>query len=435
MKKLLFASALVTGFVFLSVAEVSSGTVSKVFKKGTEANGSIPTIAHSELFKLERAPVVFNHDAHNEVLGYPDCTTCHRQDAQGQPAYTFYNDEEAHDKTLFMQRYHSSCIRCHEVESKGPVICAECHNKDNAPYTSKVFFEHSKHREVLDKGCNSCHPKGREERPCTACHQKTDADTLSLRKIYHKACFDCHYKSNHKQQRCAQCHDASVNHQIKVVAHSYSKTDVITMTNPGNTMSPVIFDHKKHERVAGHGDSCRGCHTLHVRSIDHFKDFEETSRFCADCHKKAGLVPEESSKKLYHDENVATSCVGCHKQSGRGPLKDKCSNCHQGQERAVQIHVQAGDSVMISSISEIYEPVAFPHKMHEVMIGCESCHHNSPKNQKPACRMCHAQSDEFHKLDKPGLRGAYHRQCVDCHEHMQKGPVKCVDCHAKKEAR
>jgi hypothetical protein len=36
---------------------------------------------------------------------------------------------------------------------------------------------------------------------------------------------------------------------------------------------------------------------------------------------------------------------------------------------------------------------------------------------------------QFH-TDTPGLKAAYHWNCVNCHEDMG-GPTECQDCHAR----
>lgn len=120
--------------------------------------------------------------------------------------------------------------------------------------------------------------------------------------------------------------------------------------------------------------------------------------------------------------------------------------------------------VTIDQLSNYFVPVDFDHVGHVDMIGgCSECHHHTtgavPKNEecqrchsggKPvaaiACRDCHAAdpfsaayvreqgADRFrYHLDQPGLKGAYHLNCVGCHRNAG-GPVDCVDCHARTDA-
>ncbi|MCP4020221.1 MAG: cytochrome c3 family protein, partial [Desulfobacteraceae bacterium] len=63
------------------------------------------------------------------------------------------------------------------------------------------------------------------------------------------------------------------------------------------------------------------------------------------------------------------------------------------------------------------------------------CHHNSPASlTPPKCSSCHGKSSDL-KADKPGLKGAYHGQCITCHQKMEVKtvlPTDCTKCHEKK---
>jgi hypothetical protein len=75
----------------------------------------------------------------------------------------------------------------------------------------------------------------------------------------------------------------------------------------------------------------------------------------------------------------------------------------------------------------------FTHKAHLGYAGdCGACHHHSPAGEYPACGQCHSAKEVKTAADKTiGLKGAYHRQCMDCHKAMGSGPMGCTDCHAK----
>lgn len=122
------------------------------------------------------------------------------------------------------------------------------------------------------------------------------------------------------------------------------------------------------------------------------------------------------------------------------------------------------DSVLINTLSQYYEPVAFDHAGHVDMAGdCAGCHHHTTgaPTSDPACARCHdsarpaasvacrdchvaqpfsaealrekeADVGRYH-TDKPGLRGAYHASCMGCHE-ANGGPVGCEDCHPRTDA-
>lgn len=130
---------------------------------------------------------------------------------------------------------------------------------------------------------------------------------------------------------------------------------------------------------------------------------------------------------------------------------------------AVPVSVRATDSpvsVELNVSGEYYGVVMFDHAMHEEVGDCDACHHHatgggtndsnciechedSPQAATVACRDCHVQqpfsatalqikSDKTHQyhVDTPGLKGAFHRNCLGCHE-PQNGPVGCGDCHER----
>lgn len=116
----------------------------------------------------------------------------------------------------------------------------------------------------------------------------------------------------------------------------------------------------------------------------------------------------------------------------------------------------APDIVMLGELSKEYQPVPFDHKSHAAMTemwdGCTTCHHRSPdmtttqpavlhpqgqrKNQDnaariPACKECHDPSGTSTDLRMPNLKGAYHRQCLNCHREWT-GENACGACHETK---
>lgn len=121
---------------------------------------------------------------------------------------------------------------------------------------------------------------------------------------------------------------------------------------------------------------------------------------------------------------------------------------------------QGPDTVTLKPLAELYEPVEFDHTMHTDVAECAVCHHQTTgmpatgsrcakchsgneTNAPVACSACHeaepfsaealaakeADTDRYH-VDKPGLKGAYHLNCLGCHEEMG-GPIGCQDCHAR----
>jgi hypothetical protein len=93
----------------------------------------------------------------------------------------------------------------------------------------------------------------------------------------------------------------------------------------------------------------------------------------------------------------------------------------------------APESATIGGIKKLYGPVEFTHKAHVGYAGdCAACHHHSPAGEYHPCGKCHSASEVKTAQDRlPGLKAAYHRQCMDCHKAAGSGPMGCTDCHEK----
>jgi hypothetical protein len=195
---------------------------------------------------------------------------------------------------------------------------------------------------------------------------------------------------------------------------------------------PVTFSHGMHALVA---DDCASCH--------HHSEPDQTPS-CKECHGSRPNIPK--LKDAYHGQ-----CMGCHKEMGMGPTS--CAECHTKKvaqkapmkkkpekkkpERGPEVSVL--NSVRkISEYSRLetkYEPVTFSHGMHTLVADdCATCHHHSEPGQTPSCKECHGAPFDPKNLKVPGLKGAYHLQCMGCHNEMG-GPTGCTGCHAKKEVK
>ena len=71
---------------------------------------------------------------------------------------------------------------------------------------------------------------------------------------------------------------------------------------------------------------------------------------------------------------------------------------------------------------------------HEDVV-CQGCHHHGSIGRRPAlCENCHAKPFNAGDLFKPGLYGAYHRQCLGCHVSMDlQKKSDCTVCHEKND--
>jgi hypothetical protein len=119
---------------------------------------------------------------------------------------------------------------------------------------------------------------------------------------------------------------------------------------------------------------------------------------------------------------------------------------------------QAPDRITIDFLANIYQPVFFDHDLHAGYAACVECHHHTAKTSAtdPSCYVCHQSggpkapsscrkchpmnrfiaaysspprhSSSYH-IDIPSLKGAYHLNCIDCHEVIGTGPTDCIGCH------
>ena len=119
--------------------------------------------------------------------------------------------------------------------------------------------------------------------------------------------------------------------------------------------------------------------------------------------------------------------------------------------------------VMLDKLVHLYSQARFDHEYHvEIADDCTRCHHHtvgippsdencarchSTENvlEKVACSDCHAVDpfsaeylsskesiDDNYHIDRPGLKAAYHLNCLNCHIEMG-GPEGCEDCHERTE--
>ncbi len=95
----------------------------------------------------------------------------------------------------------------------------------------------------------------------------------------------------------------------------------------------------------------------------------------------------------------------------------------------------APDVVIMNQLTDIYVPVVFPHGLHANMEnmggGCVVCHHHGESGKIVSCRHCHSAETTADNLRQPGLKGAYHRQCLACHREWGHN-TDCQLCHAKR---
>lgn len=142
------------------------------------------------------------------------------------------------------------------------------------------------------------------------------------------------------------------------------------------------------------------------------------------------LIPCLALGSAFYSTSEAP-CEDCH----LCPTPTRESPCLKTCPGSISIAASAHSTdegprtIVLGQPGNLYEPVIFDHRSHAEMgsmgDGCVSCHHYTPAGRVPPCSECHLRPA---KLGQPGLKGAYHRQCLGCHKQWS-GTTDCGDCH------
>ncbi len=113
--------------------------------------------------------------------------------------------------------------------------------------------------------------------------------------------------------------------------------------------------------------------------------------------------------------------------------------------------------VLLGSLRNRYNGVDFDHQLHADYAACSECHHHTAGTPPtdPLCSGCHQageagpamacaachpsqpydaaaperlSGENRYHIDIPGLQGAYHLNCLPCHDAVD-APTGCLDCH------
>ncbi|MEZ5065368.1 MAG: cytochrome c3 family protein [bacterium] len=132
----------------------------------------------------------------------------------------------------------------------------------------------------------------------------------------------------------------------------------------------------------------------------------------------------------------ATDCAVCHVCPQPTRVNPCLVDCPRHEMGAAIDSTHVPGIVILDQLEDLYVPVRFDHATHARMTrfsgDCTACHHYSPTDEEPpACRSCHPVEIQHEDLAQPGLKGAYHRQCLGCHSEWD-ADTKCELCHEKK---
>lgn len=140
-----------------------------------------------------------------------------------------------------------------------------------------------------------------------------------------------------------------------------------------------------------------------------------------------GSTPMQIQRKIDCKE-----CHTCDVPTAKEPCLKQCPTLTMTHRKSSHALIEAPDSLLIDELAETYQAVHFNHKRHagmaEMNDSCGVCHHYSPPGHIPPCKECHGSETNPNNLRQPGLKGAYHRQCLSCHREWSHD-TKCVVCH------
>lgn len=143
-------------------------------------------------------------------------------------------------------------------------------------------------------------------------------------------------------------------------------------------------------------------------------------------------------KTIHTTEGIDCSqCHVCKNPTKENPCLKACPRPFSKMQTGKKMTSGQGpEFVVLNELEDLYEPVKFSHKLHadmaEMAGGCVSCHHFTPTHEAhPACKACHSPQLLHENIKQPGLKGAYHRQCINCHRDWSK-ETDCEICHALK---
>ncbi len=385
-----------------------------------------------------RQPMKFDYSLHyRHVRELNDqCGECHHVYNEDKKELEYVKDKEDacvachgdkdEDKKLSLKNAsHKNCIKCHtDREAKnqetGPKHCAKCHDAESQAklenlseiprlkrgqhdkswiqvpkaMSNLVYFDHQAHETKTDF-CTQCHHKS--VKPCKECHTLTgskEGDGITLEQAYHTAssehsCVGCHKKESYKKD-CAGCH-----HKFKQPPSRRTCKNCHSGPRPGQkpaSMSDTYADNTTTAQWSVAADA--GVNTQAQTAVPQIPDVNlatlpVTSDDFPENVTIDSLVKKYAASEFPHRKIVTTLDTAIR--------KSKAAKRFHGTTQ----------------------------------IMCTGCHHSTPEGSRPAaCRACHSDNADAIK-DKPGLRAAYHRQCIGCHQKMRIKAQGCEDCHKK----
>ena len=414
-----------------------------------------------------------------------ECRACHNADFNTESSWK----KLSFDRSLHF-RHESAKQIPSSVPSSGPseaTNCDACHHSYN-PKTKAIFYQQGEegaciycHKETASDGIRDARDASHDS--CVACHVRLTEQKIAAGPV---ECKGCHLSENQDKIKIVKDvprlkrnqPDAVLLTGWTVLGSDRAKNEKTIAQH----MDAVAFDHKSHENRTL---TCKACHHETLKKCDscHTNKGDEKGGFIKLSQAMHSIDKSQSCLGCHNELKKTKDCAGCHFQMPEKAFKDNaCASCHSVDVKTQPINRltdkkysanlaqtirddQATDyskvnldkipeTVVINTIAKEYQPSQFPHQMmiktiferagknsmakafhQDELTLCVGCHHNSPATlTPPKCASCHGEMPDL-ATGKPGLKGAYHGQCITCHQKMEVKsvlPTDCTKCHEKK---
>jgi len=133
-------------------------------------------------------------------------------------------------------------------------------------------------------------------------------------------------------------------------------------------------------------------------------------------------------------DDLRNRCAVCHTCTTPTKSNPCLIACPRAKESTgIYTPADGPDVLLMDRMTGQYGPVVFRHRAHAQMAemtgGCYGCHHyNDTALRIIPCNTCHPADRKRENVSLPDLKGAYHRQCLDCHRQWSGSP-DCKTCH------
>ncbi len=432
-------------------------------------------------------------------LYHAECIGCHQEiHAVGKKTGPIEICGECHQEksdwesnrlsVSFDQSLHFRHTEANPDEKTKKGDCSRCHHEYDEK-TKKLFYAQGK-----EGSCRYCHLKETEENrismrsaahlACIECHQTKKAAKKESGPVQ---CSGCHDPDLQKKiEKIEKVPRIERKQPDIVLIRSRAEEPLKNNKDQALRMYPVPFDHKAHEAA---NDTCRVCHHAALESCSrncHTPQGSEAGKWinlaramhlrkngksCIGCHQNIQAKPECAAchRVMTQELNPSSNCEACHVTPIENGRKEAVLIAAESDEKRLAEELRQyrktlnktytdediPEKVVINILSDQYEPVDMPHrKMVRAILArikndtlasyfhmdegavCQGCHHNSPaSNKPPRCVSCHGKPFDDRDPLRPGIKAAYHRQCMQCHETLSLEKPKstgCTECHKEK---